>query len=259
MPSNEQRRQKKLAKKRTKERAAKKQQARQKNQLQSFAGKFQLACEGRLDRCLISQHLFQDEQKMGTVMLTRRMPDGRLGCVRFLVDAMCLGVKSSDAHFVFPTQLSEMLAHLSETDELRDASPPVARKLIEDAIAYARQFGLEPCASYHKHEPIWGDIDASECETEFHFGDEDGQPFYTAGPHETRAEADRIIKQLETAVGVGNFCAIGVPEDSPTSVAWDDPELDVDIDEDVDDTFIEQLISAPDSDDEGSLHGSQTR
>ena len=109
MPTKEQRRQKKLAKKRSKEVSEKKARARQKNSLQSVAGQMKAASTGEIDRCFISSTLLNPELRLGTVMISRRMSDGRLGCARILVDGMCLGVKNAHGLILYPAQMTEML------------------------------------------------------------------------------------------------------------------------------------------------------
>ena len=55
-------------------------------------------------------------------------------------------------------------------------------------------------------------------------GDEEGKPFFVAGP---RDDADRIIRILERKVGSGNYNYI-VPMSNPGSFGdedWDDAEL----------------------------------
>jgi hypothetical protein len=246
MSTKEQRRQKKLAKKRSKEIVARKEQAREKNQLQSFAGKFRLACNGEVDRCLVSNEILQSGRKLGTVIIARRMPDGRLGCVRILVDGFCLGVKAAHADFIFPGVLSDMLDHMREVETFRSVTPSFGRKLVEGSIAYARKFGLEPAACYKKYEPIWGDIDVNDCATEFQFGGDDGKPCYISGPNDTMKRTAEVLAKLEAAFGEGNFSFdIDSLSELDTPDDWyDDLELDRDIDEDVEDSPLDRYVNS---------------
>jgi hypothetical protein len=241
MSAKEQRRQKKLARKRTKELSEKKSRAREKNSLQSVAGQMKAASAGAVERCLISSDLVESSQKLGTVMITRRMADGRVGCARFLIDGLCLGVKRAEGFACYPGQVTEILEQIGEVESMRPASPAAARKLVEAAIAFAHQFDLEPCANYAKVSAVWGDIDPAACETEFHFGNDQGNPIFVAGPHDTMADTARITAKLEATAGDGNYDVdyeamlterFGGNEFDGDD--WtDDPELDVDIDEDV--------------------------
>ena len=97
MSAKEQRRQKKLAKKRSKEIAQKKAVAREKNFLQSFAGQVQAASNGPIERCMIGESLLDASERFGSVLISRKMPDGRVMFVRYLIDGMCMGIKDADA------------------------------------------------------------------------------------------------------------------------------------------------------------------
>ncbi|MDA8744547.1 hypothetical protein N9N28_07940 [Rubripirellula amarantea] len=237
MSANEQKRQKKLAKKRSKELARKKEVARQKNSLQSLAGKIKAAAEQPIDRCFASENLFNEQDRFGTVFISRRMADGQLACVRLLIDGLCLGVKHADAIVCFPTEANELIDRIKRTEDMRVTSPPAARKLVEGAIEFAQQFGFEPHPQYAKFLPIWNGVDASECMTEFEFG-RDGKPVYISGPDDTPESASRIAMQLAERAGEGNFemdydAAYRLGDLESDSDWVDDPELDVDIDEDV--------------------------
>ncbi len=245
MSTKEQRRQKKLAKKRSKQVADRKQRARERDTLQSLAGQIKSASTGAIEHCLISDELMDPTQRLGTVLISRRLPDRRLACVRFLIDGMCLGVKDIDGFTCFPAQLTELLEKLEEVETLRRATPQRVRKLVESAIAYAAQFDLQPPADYRKVSAIWGDIDAEQCEEEFSFGGEGGKPNYISGPNDSALFQTRVLETLERTAGQGNFTFTFMgsqmmgsdlltpldPDDE--SFAFDDPELDVDIDEDV--------------------------
>jgi hypothetical protein len=243
MSAKEQRRQKKLAKKRTKDLAKKKQIAREKNVLQSFSGQVQVSAKGAVDRCLISESLLDPEQKFGSILLSRKMPDGRVLFVRSLVDGMCLGVKDADASTCFPSMLSEMVDRITQSDPLRDASPNTAKKLLESVVAFSGKFGFQPHPLYEKTRLLWEDIDATQCDVEFKFGN-DGKPHFISGPHDTADTIAEALLCLERSVGEGNYDFTveqggglddGLYEyDENFSPMIDDSELDVDIDEDID-------------------------
>lgn len=235
MSSKEQRRQKKLAKKRSKVISEQKARAREKNSLQSVAGQMKAASSAAIDRCLISKDLLDPERRLGSVMIIRRISDGRFACARFLVDGMCLGVKEAEGFVFFPAQLSELLVDFNQFEEMRRATPAAARKLVEGAIAFAGQFDLPPCEEYRKVAPIWGDIDPQEHVADFQFGDKDGKPVYVMAEKDTMITADRIVAKLLATAGEGNFDvnheALFASEEEDE---WmNDPELDADIDEDV--------------------------
>lgn len=235
MAAKEQQRQKKLAKKRSKELAKKKSAAREKNRMTSFAGQFDAAVHGPIDRCLVADGLLNTQSKFGSLLVSRRMSDGRLCVVRFLIDGLSLGVKDVHPFFCFPAQLTEMLKDSPEDMVL--IPPSTAKKIVETVVAFAAKFELEPTPQYHKVISIFDGIDASECDAEFEFG-RDGKPVYITGPFDTEQRIGEIIDKLDRTAGKDNYEleydeGYGL-EDEMAGTAWsDDPELDADIDEDV--------------------------
>lgn len=243
MSTKEQRRQKKLSKKRSKDVLRRKEQARERNSLQSLAGQIKAASVGTLEHCLISDAVFEPDHKLGTVWISRRMPDRRLACVRFLIDGMCLGVKDIYAFTAFPSDVNEMLEKSQQVETLRTAKPERAWKLIQSAVAYAEQFDLHPPAEYKKVTPIWSGVDVNECSDEFRFGGEGGKPHYINGPNDSQFFQARVIETLERTAGKGNynFTFLGSAKtlaENEEYIPLDDPELDVEIDEDVDNDFL---------------------
>jgi hypothetical protein len=244
MSTKEQRRQKKLAKKRSKQVIQRKQQARERNMLQSLAGQIKAASTGAVEHCMIADRVTDSHQKHGSILISRWMQDRRLACVRFLIDGMCLGVKDVHGFTCFPASMAEYLEKVSRVESFHNATPERARKLVESAIAYAHQFDLQPHPDYRKVAAIWGDIDSGQCEEEFEFGGENGKPNYISGPDDTRLFQSRVIERLERTAGPGNYNYIYLgSEDSladENDYYIDDPELDVDIDEDVEDYLIDR-------------------
>jgi hypothetical protein len=143
-----------------------------------------------------SEGLF--EIGMGTVWFSRRLDDGRYAISAFLVDTFCLGVKNAMYNISPPdkyhAEMERLLKHSSEKFVARD--PAYVRKLVELAVAYASELGIEPHADYKIAKLIFGDVDASSCDATFNFG-RDGNPCYVPGPGDTLSEQRRILKQLE--------------------------------------------------------------
>ncbi|SDX53195.1 hypothetical protein SAMN05421783_1345 [Thiocapsa roseopersicina] len=142
------------------------------------------------------------ELGIGTVWVNRSLPDGRYAVAGILVDVFCLGVKNVLYKIVDAAGYSTVLARIrgnpTESAEARD--PSCARKLVEDALAYAKDLGFEPHADYRIARLIFGDIDAGACPVSFTFG-KDGKPFYIAGQNDTSAMQRRIVKRLESRCG----------------------------------------------------------
>src|SRR5205823_995245 len=79
-----------------------------------------------------------------------------------------------------------------------------ARKLVEDAVAYAAKLSFAPHPDYKAACRVLGGLDAGGCETVFTFG-QDGKPFYIQGPHDSPAFAQRVMNSLASRCGEGNY------------------------------------------------------
>jgi hypothetical protein len=123
----------------------------------------------------------------------------------FMIDAFCLGVKDAFA-FLRPREVfhEELLPGLGGGTTLRRVEPAYAKKLIVDAIAYARGNGFEPHPDYKLASKVLRDIDETACATEFTFG-KDGKPFYIAGPNDTPARSKQIIDTLHRRLGPDGY------------------------------------------------------
>lgn len=152
----------------------------------------------------VPTHLF--ETGIGTVWLSRELADGRYAAAGILIDVYCLGAKNA-LHKIFerseyPEVIASVLA--GPDQEFERQHPACARKLVEGAVAYARDLGFEPHPDYRLAQMIFGDIDPSACPVKFTFG-RDGKPLYMKGPNETPAMQRRILSQLERRCGPGGF------------------------------------------------------
>ena len=147
---------------------------------------------------LVPDNLFK--AGIGTVWISRLLPDGRYAMAGILVDTYCLGVKNA----LF--KIFEGAEYPAFLDRIRDGpggalvrqEPAYARKLVEDAAAYARNLGFEPHPDYRIAGLIFGDIDPAECPVDFSFG-LNGRPMYIEGPDDSPAMQRRILKQLGQA------------------------------------------------------------
>ncbi len=137
-------------------------------------------------------------------MISRFKSDGRVEMGVFLVDILCLGVK--DAFFYRAETLSAYERTLEEIMQgERVAMPPAAaRKLVEQAVAYAAKLGFAPAADYKKGARIFGGIHTEDWPGNFTFGKK-GKPFFINGPNDTPSRCNKIIAALERSCGPGNF------------------------------------------------------
>ncbi len=153
--------------------------------------------------CLVSEGIF--DIGIGYVILGRTISPTKVATGVFLVDAYCLGVKN--AYYAESTheQLREMIDKMADDgNPVVDIAPECARKIVDGAIAYAKELGFTPHADYPPAGALFGDIDAGACPTEYEFG-KDGKPFYVSGPNDTPAKIRKIMHTLTAKAGEGNF------------------------------------------------------
>jgi hypothetical protein len=208
MALDEKRRQKKLAKKA----AERKAKQAEKRSLTS-GGSSALAARFPVRDCLVPINLFSDG--IGHLTLTRSLPGGQLAMAGFLVDAYCLGVKNAMYRVVSPEEFEFYRRQLHERTPLESVHPSCLRKLVEEAIVYARDIGFSPHPDYAKAARLFGDIDASACPVRYTFG-KDGKPFYINGPYENFQQQQKIIETLKRNLGPDGFhymMMMGDPEE----------------------------------------------
>lgn len=247
-------RQKKLAKKRAKRKAkaAEQKQARQ-GKSSWFGnllamGEFELAARAPIYECYAANEIFS--QGMGQVIVSRRSASGQIAAGVFLIDAYCLGVKDAFALLKPPEVFEDYLDQIRAGLSLKRVQPEYAKKLIEGAVAYARDLGFEPHPDYKLPSKLLNSIDATTCETEFTFG-KDGKPFFMSGPNDSQARCKQILDTLERRCGpdgyhfmmaMDPFGGLRVTnqfgndwEDDDDDDDDDDDELEDDLEEDDDD------------------------
>ena len=168
-------------------------------------------------------------QGIGHVLVARKLPDGAIAAGFFLVDPYCLGIKNAFLTVQSTIEFDETLNTQFLADDLQPVVPAYARKLIDDAVAYARNLGFEPHRDFRDASVVLGDIDPTECKEEFTFGHE-GKPLYISGPHDSEARSRRIVAQLMARCGPdGAHYMIGMGD--PGEMALPDPNatiIDVD-------------------------------
>jgi hypothetical protein len=201
MPTDPRKRQKKLER-----RTAKRQEKKHglvKKQEAGLAERLSAATKYPVLQSRVSEDFWKSG--IGWVLLSRQLPGGSVAVAVFLVDRFCLGVKDAFAKILGGfTYEKDYLRGMGSKFTWRDVSPATARKLVEDAVAYAASFGIPPHADYHKAKPIFGAIDASESTDTFEFG-ENGKPHFVAGPNDTRDRCRQILAILTHKCGPGGF------------------------------------------------------
>jgi hypothetical protein len=160
---------------------------------------------------------FSDElwsQGIGSVLLSRELPDHSVVVSLFLVDRWCLGVKDAFAEVLSRSAYdSKYVQTRRPGSALQDVTPAAVRKFVEEAVAYAAGLGFQPHPDYQKAKLLFGDIDAGACQDEFEFG-KDGKPFYFAGPHDSSQRIRQIVNTLMHKLGPDGFHFV-VPYGNP--------------------------------------------
>jgi hypothetical protein len=143
----------------------------------------------------------------GHLVIARYKSEGRVEAGVFLLDVYCLGVK--DAFFrqfsaaEFTKFLNDVFSGYPEAPPL-ERSAAWGRKLVEDAVEYARRLGFAPHPDYKQGAKVMGGINPKECSETFVFGS-DGKPLYVAGPYDGAAKRERIMRTLTKKLGPQGF------------------------------------------------------
>ena len=181
---------------------------------------------GAVHECYVSDHIF--DGGIGTVVFSRHSAGepGQIGFAVMLVDAHCLGVKDCFFHVGSEDAFRDELARLARSQLMHSAKPEKAVKIIQGAIAFARDAGFTPHRDYAHLPLLFHDVDPSLCEETFEYG-RDGKPCYVQGPFDSPTRVSRIFKTLQAKLGDGGFHYIMGGEDlSDGDLEEDDWEED---------------------------------
>ena len=145
-------------------------------------------------------------QGIGWVIIARFKSGGqRTEAGIFLLDVFCLGAKLAVYEVVDTHDYQRRIRdHYVGSFPMANIEPACARKLVEQAVQYAKGLGFTPHSDYRKAARVLGGLQVAQCHREFTFGYR-GKPFYHRGPRETEAQARRIIEQLHARCGPGNY------------------------------------------------------
>ncbi len=201
MAKSKKSKQRKIAAKRGKKKAKRKQVLARQKRSASIAG-LAGASTYPLHQTLFPGNLL--EAGMGLAVFSRRLPDSRIAVGTFLVDVFCLGVKDAMARIMAEWEYEDYIDGVEENHSLKVVEPACIVKLVEEGVDYARDLGFFPHKDYRKARKIFGDVDPADCKTEFEFG-KDGKPFYMSGPYDSDTKIRRIIDRLTERLGPDGF------------------------------------------------------
>lgn len=177
--------------------------------------------------CWINE-MWKDPTQLNQVIVTRRNPaTGEVYAGTYLLDRACLGVKDAyAANFINAESFRrEMLAHLSQRQELVKIDFNLAAKIVKVGLEYAAQFGFRPHRDYQEASILLQDADPDAVDIEIPVGGPEGKPFFVAGPYDN---ADKIVARLTQQLGPEGFHFI-MPVGPHTGLSLDEDEaFDVD-------------------------------
>ena len=200
MSQDPKKRQKKLEQKKAKRKSKKQDIARKSGG--GLVAEMKEAANCPIYECWRGDNMF--ETGMGQVLVSRKLPDGNIAVSVFLIDVYCLGVKDAFCSILGRFQYSQKFAPHNMRYTPEPMEPADARKLVEGAVAFARNCGLSAHPDYNKARLIFGDIKAEESTAEFEFG-KDGKPYFVNGPHDSQTRCKQVISILKNTLGEGNF------------------------------------------------------
>lgn len=190
-------RQKKLEKKASKEKAKRRELVASKNR--GFVERIHHS-----GSCPWVDCLHHESAGLHTVWMGRRLQDGTIAMAVALVDAMCLGLKDVIARVVDAGSYAEQLSKMRDRQSLRPLSPADARVLIEGAMGFARRLQFPPHADQRKILAMLFDTEPASATRAWTFGTEDGKPLYVSGV-ESVERARQILYHLHEVCGEGGF------------------------------------------------------
>jgi hypothetical protein len=198
---------------------------------------FELGARGPILECLMTEEIF--DSGMGQVIVSRTTGSGVVAAGIFLLDVFCLGVKDAFPMLQPRATYENLVRQTDHQSPLVQIEPACARKLVEDAVVYARDLGFEPHDNYRVARKVLQDIDATVCEELFTFG-KDGKPFFISGPNDSEQRSRQIIETLERRCGAdGYHHLVGLNPDMELIGDYDDSDEDFDDDDNDDDDVID--------------------
>lgn len=235
MASSESRRRKQLEKKKKKRNDKRHQIVVKRNA--GLAEKLAMRANAPVHECLVTAEL--GGGGFVEVVISRKSASGEIAFGLFLIDSYCMGVKNCLARILSVSQYNDFKEDVRAKGRILKAlDPPSARRVVEDAVAYAEKLGIKPHADFRAARMILGDIDPEKATTLFEMG-RDGKPFFMSGPFQSPAECQMIIAKLTAVCGVDGFhFMMGIDPRRTMLSGHDFNELSFDDDDDDDDSVM---------------------
>ena len=199
MAVNQKRRQKRLMKKRQRDKERKKSVLPSSYTFLNSKKKILKSRELPIYECLINAPW--RENGLATILLSRRQPDGYVLYGVYLVDILCLGLKNTfcDADVSVRVYEADVRPAVSSNERLVECPVSLAHQIIYGAIDFAAQFGFEPHKDFGLSRHVLEERGKTEECEDVEFG-KDGRPLYIQGPHD---DAQSILRRLDSNPGEG--------------------------------------------------------
>jgi hypothetical protein len=158
-----------------------------------------------LAHCLINEDFEFGGQKLATIAVIRQQPSGLFVIGIYMVDPGCLGLKSTTYNYNQTEEGLEenYLRNMAEsTGGLMEVEYEFVHNLIFGAIDFADELGFSPDKDFAVSQYILEKDDDQVPFIDMDFGDEDGKPFFVAGPYDN---GPQIVKKLTERLGPDGF------------------------------------------------------
>jgi hypothetical protein len=197
MPRDERRRQKALARKAARHKEKKQVSVRQ--TVPAGRPALRAAANWPIHECLVSRSWREPGELVQ--ILVARSAGGEIAAAGFLVDLGSIGVKNALTHVLTSQEYEEFRRTFTSQQPMMRADLDLAAKIVHEGIAYAERFGFGPHPDYRDAAILLAGANPAACSTTVPLGLE-GKPFFVPGPFDN---VPKIVRQLERAVGPGNF------------------------------------------------------
>jgi hypothetical protein len=162
------------------------------------------ALQAPLYECWEPKGLFDPEAGMGTIVVSRKTSGDQILMGSFLLDVFCLGVKNAYCTLMDENEYRFSLQQIEKHQHLVKVHPACARKLVEEAHAYAEDLGFSPHRDYGFARKIFQDIQKDQCDRSFTFG-RNGKPMYLVGLNDSARFSMEVINTLTARLGPEGF------------------------------------------------------
>lgn len=143
-----------------------------------------------------------DPMTLTQIMVVRQGPNNFFGMAVVLVDQACLGAKNAYGRVVDEGGYRSTYSQIARHQTLIETDIDLAAKIIREGVDYAAQFGLRPNKDLPQALSLMQDADPDACMKTVPLGDDEGKPYFVAGPYDN---VDAIVAKLTAAVGPDGF------------------------------------------------------